>query len=222
MKEPSTLFRYRPDSTIIHRLPAAVKLLVMALATVAVFAVKPVELAALCVILVILSFIARIPFLVFLNNIRLLLWYALLIGAFRCIGKPLEAAILIPEIWATGLYLWQLSAVLFAGTLFYETTSTLEIRETLATAQKRLERLCRCPPDRLPDLGFLLSLTITFIPRIFDAWSALNRTWDARGGKLQKGPLGAWRRMTVLIPSLIERLLSIAADTDRAIRNRSR
>jgi len=228
MTGQAPLFRYRPADTPVHRLPAGLKLAGMFLVTVAVFSAGLPGLLASSAALAFLALLARIPASVHLRNLRILLSYALFILAFRLAGTGFEAAFLRRMLGETGTYLWQLSAVLLAGTLFYETTGTLEIRHCLAAVQLFFQRLANRllrtfdrPEAELPDIAFLLSLTISFIPRIFEAWTDLTRAWDARGGTLHRGLSGAWKRCTVLVPLLIAKLLSVAADTDRAIRNRS-
>ena len=217
MKVQPTLFRYRSGETIIHRTPAGIKLAVMIAFTIAVFSPLLPALIAASALLAVLAILARTQIETILSGAKLVLWYGLFIAAFRLIGKPLESVDVLAELRATALYTWQLAAVLLAGTLFYETTATTEIAHTLKTIQTTLR--WRKP---LPDVAFLLSLTIGFIPRIFSAWDSLEKAWAAREGNRRYGPLSFFRRTTTLVPLLVLKLLSIANDTDRAIRNRSR
>ncbi len=224
MKEYPSLFTYKSGTTILHRTSAKVKLPVMMALTVLLFIAGIRQLLLLSLFLTILALLARLPLSVFAAHVRILFWYTLMTVVFRFAGKPLIPSILLPALRETALYIWQLALVLLTGTLFYETTSTLEIRHTLTGVQRAFERAVKRifkNKGTLPDIGFLLSLTITFIPRIFDAWTSLNRAWDARGGNLHAGLRASWRKFSVLIPSLFIKLLAMASDTDRAIRNRS-
>lgn len=164
--------------------------------------------------------IARISLSVVFRSIRILIFYALIMFIFRFSGIPTDKTILISQLFESLIYLWQLSLVLFSGTVFFETTSSLEIRNTLQLLQEKLYGLLG-NRQFLPDIAFLLSLTITFIPRIFEVWGNLNRSWEARGGNLLIWPQKSWKKMTVVIPLLIAHLLTLAAETERAIRNRS-
>jgi len=230
MNDKTSLFGYRHGTTPLHRLPAHIKLAALIPCTAAVFVLPVPMLAGASAVMVLLALTARIPFGVFVRNIRIIFLYGLLVVLFRFAGKPLDGRVWLAEAAESALYLWRLFLVMLTGTLFYETTSTLAIRHALGDFQRVLygftERTVRITGKRidisgLPDVAFLLSLTITFIPRIFDSWAHLNDAWDARGGSAHRGPLAAFRRMTVLVPLLLSKLLALAADTDRAIRSRS-
>lgn len=226
------LFRYTARETPIHRVPAGIKLVAMLACTVGVFAGDPGLLVGISVALAGLAFVARVSRVALIRSAGVILWYAVFILVFRLTGKPVQADVWLAEFRATGLYLWQLSDVLLAGTIFYETTGTLDIFHALGTAQRTvrggMNRLCRrfigkeLPEQSTIDIALLLSLTISFIPRIFRAWDDLGRAWNARGGNLRKTPINTLKSYAILLPLLVERLLIVAVDTDRAIRNRTR
>ena len=223
------LFRYRPADTVVHRIPALIKLAGLAAVGFCVFLPNTAFPIACGLALIALALIARIPLAAHRQNARILFWYALGILFFRFVGPLPDAAALKQDLAESGLYLFRLALAVLAGTVFYETTSALEIRHAIYRAQDALARVAsRLLPARLspaqrryPDVAFLLSLSISFIPRIFDAWSRLNRSWDARGGARDRSPRGTVKRLTTLIPLLIVTLLDLAAETDRALQNRS-
>jgi energy-coupling factor transporter transmembrane protein EcfT len=220
MNDIPHLFAYRSGNTPLHRIPAGIKLLLMIAGTVCAFSGSNTALIALSIILVLLIPVSKMKTKTIFRNAEIIFWYAVFIFTFRIAGKPFEQGVFMKELHETGLYIWQIATVLFTGTFFYETTSNLEIRHTLSSIQNALKRLTG-GKMRVPDVALLLSLTITFIPRIFETWKSLVHAWNARGGNRHKGIKGAWNRLTVLIPLLIIKLLSVASDTDRAIRNRS-
>ncbi len=231
MKTEPALFSYRSIRTVIHRVPAGVKLACMIASTGAVFSGSIPVLAGVSAILALGILLARTRPETIRNNIRIILLYGALIVAFKFAGVRPDRATLESGLIASGLYLWRLAAVLFAGTVFYETTSSLEIRHTLSALQNgigwvfspftRLFRRISGRDPSFPDVALLLSLTINFIPRVFAAWNDLDRAWAARGGNARRGIGSAFRRFTVLVPALIALLLAVASDTEKAIRNRS-
>lgn len=220
MNDIPHLFAYRSGNTVIHRAPAGFKLVCMIAITISAFSGLIAVLIALSIILVLFLPVSKMKMATIFRNAYIVFWYTVFIFVFRIVGKPFESTLVIQELRETGLYIWQLAVVLFTGTLFYETTSNLEIRHTLSSIQNALIRLTG-KKIVFPDIAFLLSLTITFIPRIFETWGSLVHAWNARGGNLNRGIRGAWNRLTILVPLLIIKLLSVASDTDRAIRNRS-
>lgn len=232
MRRLPPLFAYRSAATPLHRVPAGIKLAAMCALTPVAFAIPLRYLALMGLMLGILFAISRTELKTILRNIAILFWYALFIAVFRITGKPLNTEVILRELTLTGTYIARLAVVLAIGTLFYETTSTLEIKRVLERVQTAVARPFAPVRSRVsrftgrtiefPNMALLLSLTISFIPRIFDVWTALTIAWEARGGSTHRGISGSWRRLTTLVPLLVVRLLSIAADTDRALRNRSR
>lgn len=226
------LFRYVPRSSPVHRTPATVKLLVLISLAPAVFYGPVYLLVAITAFLAVLFPLARIEVPVIIRSFRVILQYGLFVLAFRLIGKPLQATIILSELHESLFYLWRLSDILMAGTIFYESTSGSQIRSSLSLPRKLLigfaPRLAR-----LPDIAFELSLTIIMIPRVFDVWTNLDRAWAARGGNLSPvrpgipalylfSPLAVRiRKMRILLPLLFIQLFEMAVTTARAISNRS-
>lgn len=201
---------------LLRRVPALVKLGFMLALTVALFSSDVRILAASAAFVVISALSARLDAKTWLAILKTACVYGVFIAVFRILGKPLERAVLVTELTATGDYLFRLTCILLAGTVFYATTGMTELTLALTAIQRKLPW-----NDRLPDIALLLSLTVGFVPRILETWNTLERSWNARGGANRKGIIGSWKRMTTLVPLLIIRLLAVASDTDRAIRNRS-
>jgi len=219
----------------LRRIPAIAKLAFMLVVSFLAFANPLIIPAYTGIALVFLALFARLPISLHLKNIKILMWYTVFIVVFRFAGPLPTLAAWRTGLFDSGIYIGRLALVLLAGTIFYETTSTLEIRHALYSIQGALYSLgsrifpkkgrndpSRDIPSPDPDIALLFSLTISFIPRIFATWSSLNLAWNARGGNLDRGIVGAWRRSTILVPLLIVSLLEVASVTDRAIRNRSR
>lgn len=222
------LFSYRPVQTPIHRVPVAIKLAAMLSLDIAIFSC-PLSLLApilggITVFLAIIAIIARLRSAVCQKNLQILLSFGIFIILFKFAFVPYNPDTIRSGLLDAGIYLWQLGAVLFIGSIFYETTSSLEIHHALSAIQNAIagvfSRILR-KKARLPDIAFQLSLTIHFIPRIFSAWDALNDAWDARGGNRSKKISAYLRRINHLVPLLIAKLLTIAIDTDLAVKNRS-
>lgn len=203
-------------NSLLRRVPALVKLASMLALTAAVFS-GDVRALAFAVILVALSAIgARLGARTWLSILKTTVTYGVFIALFRILGKPLERGVIVTELAATGDYLLKLTCILVAGTVFYATTGMTELTLALSAIQRKLRW-----SDRLPDIALLLSLTVGFVPRILDTWESLERSWNARCGACHKGFSGSLYRMKTLVPLLIIRMLAVASDTDRSIRNRS-
>ncbi|HNY20559.1 MAG TPA: energy-coupling factor transporter transmembrane component T [Treponemataceae bacterium] len=222
------LFSYRPIQTPIHRVPATVKLAIMLTLDIAIFSCPLTILApilgGITLFLAITALVARLRPAVALKNLRILLSFGIFIVLFKFAFVAHNPESIRSGLLDTGIYLWQLGTVLFTGSIFYETTSSLEIHHALSAIQNVIAygfNLITRKKARVPDIALQLSLTIHFIPRIFSAWNALNDAWDARGGNRNKNFASYLRRINHLVPLLIAKLLTVAIDTDLAVKNRS-
>jgi biotin transport system permease protein len=183
-------FAYRPGKTILHRVPAALKLLcVMALSTAACFSLYGLAAAALLILAASVS--ARIPPWQLLKGSLPLVILSLCIMALHwqdpVLGVLTVLRIFVPFVSA---------ALLFA------VTSMRELRLSL-------QKLTR---SAAVSLG--VTLMLGFIPRFFDLWESANLACDARSCK--KNP----RRLFMLVPLVTERMMEAAADTALALESR--
>jgi len=217
------LFAYRPGSSPVHRVPALVKLALYALVATGALAVPPLALVPLAACLFAVSCLARLSPASLLGAARALLAYALAVAFFRVLGADKDE--LIPALSDAGVYLARLALILLGGSIFFETTSSCALRAGLESIQDAIQSIIERLPGptkrlRVPDLALSLSLTVSFIPRVFSAWEKVDRAYRVRAGN-GRGPRAAYRRICVLIPAMILALLAGAVDTDRALRNRS-
>jgi biotin transport system permease protein len=114
-----------------------------------------------------------------------------------------------------------------AGALLFGVTTMQELRDSLGRAEAAavnlalpLRRFFRpgkpLPQKRRAYSGFSLglSLMLGFLPRFFEIWENANLAFDARAGK--KG----LRRLVILIPLVIERMMESAGETAEALDSR--
>ena len=219
------LFLYTRGDTLLHRVPAGAKLVALFLAAPLAFAFDGVPLAALGAALVLATALSRPRAGEIVSLFRVVLGYGVLMAAFTLVGRPLSGEVAREALANTALYLLRLSVVVLSSGVFYRTTSGVELREALYSFRRRLVTLV--PPLALvPDPVPSLSLTLLFIPRVFAAWTALDRAWIARGGNgpADGNPLArAWRggkKLGILLPVLVTNLLTMAETTERAMLNR--
>lgn len=210
------LFRHQPGTTLIHRCPAGIKVLVLMILTVLVFSGDRLLLGSATAVVLTAAAVSRLSAGAFLRLVRIMLFYGIFIAIVRIPGK--ERSSWLFELAETGLYLWKLATVFTAGMVFFETTTGITVHRLLEHIRTALMRIVPVP---LPDFPRAFSLMLLFIPRIFDSWTALSRAWDARGGSLKRSLPRAIRKLVTLVPLLIISLLDVAATTDRAVRNRS-
>lgn len=217
------LFCYTPGTTCIHRFPAPIKLILLFVLPTLSFKADLLFIIAVFAFLSLLSLLAGIAARSFRSLGTFVVSYAVIMMLFKFPLSAESRQHFGAEMQGSALYLFKLATALLAGTLFYETTSGRDIRRAIDLPHRLLIRL-HPAFSRLENLSFYLSLTITFIPRILDAWYALDLSFRARGGRSAKGPLSLVRttihRYRKLLPLLLLQLLDMASTTDKAIQNR--
>jgi energy-coupling factor transporter transmembrane protein EcfT len=211
-------YAYRHRKTILHRVPAGIKLICMIAISVAACS-SPYGLAASIPLVIILSLIARIPFWELFRGSKPLV----VISLFVIIVKTINID------WGLGTGDWGLGiggraeftdavitvlrifTPLAAASLFFAVTTMRELRLSVTAFELRLRR----KKTGVSSFGLGIGLMMGFIPRFFNFWEMSNIACDARSCK--RGP----RRMLILIPLVIERMMAAAADTALAVEARN-
>jgi len=194
-----TVFRYKTIKGPLHKLPAMLKLFLFLPLSVICMSLPSIYLAIGIFTAVITAFLCRFTLGEQLTDFKPAAFYASLMYGLSVFSiffenwrslplLDLAAAAFLPR--ADFLHsALRLTLVVQLSALLFRTTSSIEIREALVN----LERHIRLILKRLPLFGktistrprFLqnISLFLSFIPEIFEAWSTFNLAWKARGGK---------------------------------------
>jgi len=203
-RSPSVPFRYRAGKTILHRVPAGIKLLaVMVLSTVAYFSLY--GLAAAIVLILAASIAARIPPWELLKGSRMLALMSLCVMLIN-VRAPVTGLVTALRIFVP----------FAAAALLFAVTTMRELRLSLGALETRLRNLfaTRARPQRFAFFSLGISLMLGFIPRFFELWETANLACDARVCK--RGP----RRLLILVPLVTERMMEAAAGTALALEAR--
>lgn len=240
------LFSYRKGNSLLHRIPALVKIGMLIFFSAFVFlggtshsldsvfqlsfVIKTALSFSVAAVLFFLSG-ARCNSVFQLKSIFIL---CLIITAFRAICIPSEnssvqndaviAVLPFLGINLNGLaagiaYSIQLILVSFAAQLLFETTSSLQIKNSLEAVQDAAAKII--PPVKKLNLALILSLAINFMPEVFETWRKVNLASRARMNSSKKRqPV----KITVIAQefiALFSCLLIKAETTRKALLNRS-
>ncbi len=161
---------YRPGNSLLHRLPAGVKLLLLVamILAVAVFVRTPVQVSAVGVAVAALFALARIPFTVAVAQLRPVLWMLLIIGAFQLVITTWQRAIVVCGILLISVGLAALVTV---------TTRVTAMLDAVTRALGPLRRF-GVDPDRV---GLMLALAIRCIPVLATIVHEVSEARRARG-----------------------------------------
>lgn len=210
----SFLFQYHANNTPIHRLSVGVKFCVLCLSSFALYGAPQTLLAIYAVCLVVLSICAKISWSTVQRNARFLALYAVCIFFIKLLGMPLTFEVLKTMAAETLLFMQKLALILCTASLFYETTSKLEVFMLC----EKIERFF-CRKKYTGAFSMLFTITLMCVPRVFEVWAQLNYAYDARTRR-PRDIISAYRRFAVLFPALVENLLRFAVTVDKALKNR--
>ena len=127
---------------------------------------------------------------------------------------PLTVALFKITAAETLFFMQKLALILFTASIFYETTSKLEI----FILCEKTERLL-CGKKYTGAFSTLFTITLMCVPRVFEVWAQLNYAYDSRAYR-RRDIISAYRRFASLLPALIENLLRFAVTVEKALKNR--
>jgi len=207
-------FGYRPGKTILHRIPAGVKLLCLIALSIAVYLFLP-ALAAAILLIIIASIAARIPPWKLLSGSGPLLVLALFVLSVGSINlNPFTVS--LDGLFNAAVTVMRMYTVFAAAGLFFAVTTMGELRLSLAAFETTLKKIFS--GGKTGNIAFFslgLSLMLGFIPRFFELWETANLACEARSCKR------GLRRLCILILLVTGKMMEAAADTALALEARA-
>jgi biotin transport system permease protein/energy-coupling factor transport system permease protein len=234
MRSAQTVFRYKTERGLLHRIPAALKLFLLLPLSVLCMPLPPCRLGVGIVFLVMLAFTAGFSLREQLTDLKPAFYYATLMYALSLFSAILEwfpalletgetshlSAILLPRFGFLQISL-RLVLIVQLSALLFRSTSSIELRDSIGT----VERFIRLRVSHLPLLGKRIApnprfsqsiaLFLGFIPEIFETWKQINLAWKARAGKQ------GLRKIKTLVFVLVSISLEKAAGKANALAARS-
>lgn len=231
------LFCYRKGNTLLHKVPALIKIIFMVVFCITAFLggqmetveeilVKPVFFQLLyCICVCILLFLLGKGRLSDVIQMKWILWFGLLVTVFRLIPEDEEMyrswasykPVFLNGILAGGLYTIRFFFASFACQMIFTTTSGLEIREAFENVHVAVCKIL--PFMKNFNLAFAVSLAVTFIPEVFETWNRVQLASKARRGN-RKSFAVFFRVLFSELSALLSVMISKADIKHKAILNR--
>jgi len=229
----NVFFGYRPGKTLLHRMPAGLKLVFVII--ISSFALASIYGLVFSIILILLaSAAARIPPPVLLKGSKPLVILSLCIILLNAI-KQEAAGITTPEILfynlyipdfyipfisKEGFYAGLINAVrifipFIAAALLFSVTTMRELRLSLASVEISIAKFFFPGRKHTSFFSLGISLMLGFIPRFFELWNDANLACDSRSCKR------GLRRLPLLIPLVTELMMEASANTALALEARA-
>lgn len=213
---PSPILSYQKRNSLIHRTPALLKLLALLGIAVALYLTGLEIHGILFAVSLVAVLISSISFKDFLHDLKPVTFYGLFIAVVEVVGAMFYGGNLLGSfgdgMWKTNSSVLLVSRLVVAmsyTSLFFRTTSNLEIRQSLEDVETALT-------FGRSNLSFskAFALFLNFLPQLFAIWTNLDKAWKARCGKR------GIRKILVLLPVFITLSLKKANDTLMSLRNR--
>jgi biotin transport system permease protein/energy-coupling factor transport system permease protein len=229
MKEKAIVFRYRKGNSILHRVPALIKLFALVSLTVNIMFLPLYAVCAGIILLVIPALVCGFSVREQFADIKPALFYAFFLYLISVFGKLASAGFTIASTagfinilhpnYEYGLYMLRLILVMQLSGLLFRTTTSIEIKEAICTVEIVIRKALRKLPfakhiSPTARFGTSAALMINFIPALFELWDKLNRAYRARGGK------GGLKQFRVLLVALIALSFHYAEGKARALQAR--
>lgn len=226
MKKNPALFSYRNENSAVHKIPCGVKIILMLFITLRTFSnstlwftnetfsryIPWLRASFYFIVAVIFFFLAKTP-LKSLLRLKFLLWIALLFSSVSVLSKNYSA------LFSDLLYTFRFFVTALFSLVVFETTSRLQIMETLCSLENKICRII--PSFKKLNFAMLISITITFIPAIFSEWSKISTAAAARSNLSKKGKIKfSVSSASAQITALFLNMLQYAEEVRRAVTNR--
>lgn len=232
-KETTCLFSYRIQKTLIHKIPAIIKIVLLFFVSIRVFSSSwnNTEFTAIqllpwarCsfygIITILFLAFAKTPF----SSIKKLS-YVLFLGFLVTLIKILpttEEQLLYGELNILGFFEGLLYTARFLismafSLVIFETTSRLQILDALEQIENAFAKII--PPIKKLYLAYIISVTICFIPEIFSAWNNITLATKARTphkASIKNKAINLYSRLMALFYAMFE----YAENSRKAISNR--
>lgn len=191
------LFHYLPGVTLLHRLDPRSKLLLILAAVLTALSGSLLQLSALCLYLGLLFALAHLDPRRFGRELLVFALLAALIALPRALaGRPAAGAIAA----------WRFLIVVLSGILFTATTSPRELHGTVQWLLRPL------PGIRAGAVATHISLTLLFIPLLFDTIAEVREARKARYAEGLRNPLARIRGLAVpLLEKLLQQIDEVAS-----------
>lgn len=225
------LFSYRKGNTVLHRIPALLKIALLFAFSFLAFSgsgqdslsffentasVVKLFSSILCASLL---FVLGGCYWKAFFKMKFIFVLGLFIIAVRTISFETGRFALNMDGFAAGLlYALRFFLSAFAAEVIYETTSGLEINQALELVEDIISKII--PPFKKLKSAFVISMAINFIPLVFDTWEKIHLASKARGSE-KKGIGSTFRTLYCETEALFDCLLFRAETRRKAVINRS-
>lgn len=197
-------FSYKPGNSIVHKMPAWIKLLILPTINILFFCLPFYFSIGFILFQFLIFFLLKFSFRDIFSDLKIVLYYAVILYLFGFIGNfcgtyfPQFSSEYIGEAIAVseGLkisaeknfanketleMLLKILCIMQSTSILFKTSTSLEIREGVGTIESAVRKFFHLPKKN--SFTNMISLFLCFIPMVFKIYGQIKMAWYARGGK---------------------------------------
>lgn len=208
-----TFGQYYPSNSVVHRMNASVKILIVIAYIVAVFMADSSDFYFLslfaCLLFVLIAVpVAKVPFIKVLKSVKGIIIFVLLSAIlqifFNKSGTPLWEGGFITDrgLLSAGFITLRIVLVVLGASLLTLTTSPVELADGIETLLYPLKWI-KFP---VHEFALIMSIALRFIPTLMDETDRIIKAQKARGANFESR--NVFKKAKALIPVLIPLLIS--------------
>lgn len=207
-----TIGQYLPFDTFIHRLDPRVKIVGVFLYIITIFFVKDfITYIPFVILLIAMLAVAKIPFKSIIRSLRPLIFIIVLTGLINLVTTPGKVIYTLGPLKLTeeGLYrtaftILRLILIILSTSVLTYTTSPMELTYGLEKLFSPLKKI-GFPAG---ELAMMISISLRFIPTLFDEANKIKMAQMARGADFESGNIidRAVSMVPLLVPLFINAL----------------
>ena len=197
----SFAFCYKPGTSVFHKCPAVIKLLLLPVFSILIFELPFWFAAALFLILLLCEFALHFSLTEIFSDLVIIFYYAVLLVIIKLCLRQFDKE--------TFFMLARLLCMFMLASLFFRTSSSLQLRQGFEKIELTIRRLLHLKSKTT--VSQTLALVLCFIPMVSKNWNQSKRAWFARGGK------NTPRMYIVLLPVLFSVGMKQAWNMARAL-----
>lgn len=205
----NSIFSYSVQNSPVHRMNPALKLVLLLAFAIADYFLSPSACMISMFVIALLQILSKVPFRDYLHDLKPITYFCIflvLIDLASCFIFRTQEEIISMGTISMAL---RMLCAMQCSSLFFRTTSYFQLRSSLRKAETALTR-----GKSRHTLSTVLTLFISFLPKIFAIYSDIDLAYRSRGGR--NGLVKALR----ILPVVITCSLKKADDTFISMTNR--
>lgn len=215
MSRTYSAFSYKKGDSLVHKIPAWCKILLVPVLSILIFKMPPFFAIGLIFVQFVTAFYMRFSLKEQFKDLKPILFFAVMLYSFNFFSAISEQKSFYKVLteFSTLYMLLRLLCVVQCASIIFKSSSQLELRSGFESIESFIRKVL--PVSKKNRYSSTIALFVCFIPLVFKIWQDSKLAWKARSGKT------SLKMYLTLFPVLFSVALKHAYNTAKAIYIRS-